>query len=395
MKYIAYIRKSSEDKKRQIQSIPRQYEWCKKEADRRGFKISRFFEDSNSAHKLYRKGFKDMVEAIEASDEPIGIITWKISRLSRNPIDEGVVKYAFIRGKIKHIVARDREYKEHESQIIMGVDFGQATQFSIELSKDVKEGMNKKVSGGHRPTKAPYGYKNDPTGLKGEKKVFVDEEYFKPIQQFLKSYATGIYSISELQEKLTKQGVMAKNGKPFSLSTLYLILKRRFYCGEFLWNGKIKQGKHRPMISIEEHEIIQTLLTRGHKPCQNKYQNYYSGFITCHHCQSAITGYSKTKNNRIKGLTTYHYLKCGKKKGVCCPQTQLTRTEVDLKILHILKNLVIPEKIIDFILKNVENEICKEQSGNSYRLGQLQRKFNELDSEIETLGAEADERCHK
>ncbi len=386
MKYLAYIRKSSEDKKRQIQSIPRQYEWCKKEAERRGFKISLFFEDSNSAHKLYRKGFKDMIDTIEESEEPIGIITWKISRLSRNPIDEGVIKYAFIRGKIKHIVARDREYKEHESQIIMGVDFGQATQFSIELSKDVKEGMNKKVSSGHQPSKAPYGYINDPIGLKGEKKVFVDEKYFNPIQGFLRAYLTGIYSIPELQRKLTEQGVLTRSGKPFSVSTLYLILKRRFYCGEFLWNGEIKQGKHKPMISVEEHERIQILLTRLHKPSQNKYQNYYSGFIICQYCQSTITGYSKTKNNRIKGQTTYHYLKCGKKKAKYCPQIQLTRANVDKQILAILKNLIIPEKIVDFIIKNIEIAISKEQSKSSQCIGQLQRKFNELDSEIETLG---------
>ena len=244
MKYIAYIRKSSEDKKRQIQSIPRQYEWCTKESKKRGIKIEKYFEDSSSAHKLNRKGFKNMVEAIEQSVEPIGIITWKISRLARNPIDEGVIKYAFIRGKIKHIIARDREYKEFESQIIMGVDFGQATQFSIELSKDVKEGMYKKVKKGYLPTKAPYGYANDPFGLKGEKKILVDEKYFEPIKSVLKSYLTGAYSISSLSEKLANDGVFTRNGKPFSVSTLHAILKRRFYCGEFLWNGEIIKGKH-------------------------------------------------------------------------------------------------------------------------------------------------------
>ncbi len=386
MKYFAYIRKSSEDKKRQIQSIPKQYEWCKTESKRRNIKISRYFEDSSSAHKLHRKGFKKMINTIEKSEEPIGIITWKISRLARNPIDEGVIKYAFIRGKIKHIIARDREYKEHESQIIMGVDFGQATQFSIELSKDVTEGMNKKIANGHRPTKAPYGYLNDPIGLKGEKKVFVDDKYFKPIQQFLKQYSTGIYSVPELQTKLIEQGIFARNGKPFSLSTLYLILKRRFYTGEYLWNGQIKKGKHKPMISVETFEKIQSLMNRKHKPSQNKYQNYYSGFITCNHCQSAITGYSKTKNNKKKGLSVYHYLKCGKRKDKNCPQIQLTRSELDKQILFILKNLEIPEKITVFILKHIEVLIRKEHANISRDLGKLQREFNELDGEIEVLG---------
>lgn len=386
MKYFAYIRKSSEDKKRQIQSIPRQYEWCRKEADRRGIKISQFFEDSSSGHRLHRTGFKEMVETIEKSETPIGIITWKISRLARNPIDEGVIKYAFMRKKIKHIIARDREYRENESQIIMGVDFGQATQFSIELSKDVKEGMTKKVSSGHRPTKAPYGYINDPIGLKGEKKIFVDKKYFKPIHDFLKDYATGIYSVPELQRKLTERGIFSRNGSPFSLSTLYLILKRRFYCGEYLWKGEIKKGKHKPMITVEEYERIQELLNRTQKPSQNKYQNYYSGFISCNHCQSAITGYSKIKQNRIKGATTYHYLKCGKKKNKHCPQIQLTRAEIDQQVLLILNNLSIPEKIVNFSLLNIEKEIRKTQASSSHKLGQLQKSQNQLENEVEILG---------
>ena len=386
MKYISYIRKSSEDKKRQIQSIPKQYKWCKEEAKHRGIKIFRIFEDSSSAHKLNRKGFKEMIEFIEKFEEPIGIITWKISRLARNPIDEGVIKYAFMRKKISHIIARDREYKEHENQIIMGVDFGQATQFSIELSKDVKEGMKKKITSGHRPTKAPYGYINDPIGLKGEKKVFVDEKYFKPIQQFLKDFTTGIYSVPELRDKLTEQGVFARNSKPFSLSTLYLILKRRFYTGEYLWNGQIKKGKHKPMISIETFDKIQSLMNRKHKPSQNKYQNYYSGFITCNHCQSAITGYSKTKNTKKKGVSIYHYLKCGKRKDKSCPQIQLTRKQIDKQIVLILQSLTISAKIIEFVLKKIEREIRKEQSTVSQDLGKLQREFNALDGEIEVLG---------
>jgi DNA invertase Pin-like site-specific DNA recombinase/cell division protein FtsB len=385
MKYYAYIRKSSEDKKRQIQSIPKQYKWCKTEAERRGLKIDKFFEDSSSAHKLNRKGFKDMISAIEKSKEPIGIITWKISRLARNPIDEGVIKYAFMRKKITHILARDREYRENENQIIMGVDFGQATQFSIELSKDVKEGMNKKVSSGYRPVKAPYGYINDPVGLKGEKKIFVDDKYFKPIQEFLKSFATGVYSVPELRKKMTEKGIFARSNRPFSNSSLYLILKRRFNCGEYYWQGKLIKGKHKPMITVEEYEDIQFLLGRDQKISQSKYQNYYSGFIKCSNCKSCITGYSKTKLNRFKGVSTYHYLKCVNK-DKNCTQKPLTRAVIDNEVLLILQGLTLSESIIDFVLVKLEEVQEQEENQDAKKIQLLKRRNTEIENEITVLG---------
>lgn len=385
MKYYAYIRKSSEDKKRQIQSIPKQYKWCKSQAERRGLEITKFFEDSSSAHKLNRLGFKDMISDIENSSEPIGIITWKISRLARNPIDEGVIKYAFMRKKITHILARDREYRENENQIIMGVDFGQATQFSIELSKDVKEGMNKKVTYGYRPVKAPYGYLNDPIGLKGEKKIFVDDKYFKPIQQFLKSFATGVYTVPELRKKMTQEGILSRSNKPFSNSSLYLILKRRFYCGEYYWQGKLIKGKHQPMITVKEYEKIQFLLGREQKISQNKYQNYYSGFIKCSKCNSCITGYSKKKHNRYKGVSVYHYLKCVNKNRNCT-QKPLTRKALDKEVLEILKGLTLPKSIIDFILFKLKQVNKKEEHQDANKMQLLKRRIAEIENEMNTLG---------
>ena len=385
MKYYAYIRKSSEDKKRQIQSIPKQYEWCKKEAKRRGINIVNFFEDSSSAHKLNRQGFKDMIFAIEKSKEPIGIITWKISRLARNPIDEGVIKYAFMRKKVIHILARDREYRENENQIIMGVDFGQATQYSIELSKDVKEGMDKKVVAGFRPVKAPYGYLNDPIGLKGEKKIFADKKYFKPIQQFLKLFSTGAYTVPELQKKMTKEGILSRTNRPFSLSTLYLILKRRFYCGEYYWRGRIIKGKHRPMISVKEYEKNQQLLGREQKISENKYQNYYSGFITCSKCQSSITGYSKVKHNRKKGISVYHYLKCVNKNKKCL-QKPLTRKIIDEQVLLILQGLTLPKSVVGLVLEKLKENHEEEQNHDTKKLQRLKIRMAEIEQEKVILG---------
>jgi len=386
MKYIAYIRKSTEGKNRQIQSIPKQYNWVKREAERRGITISMYFEDKKSGHTLGREGFENMVQTIETSNEPVGIITWKISRLSRNPIDEGIIKYAFMRGKIKHIIARDREYKERENQIIMGVDFGQATQYSIELSKDVIEGMDKKVSKGYRPTKAPYGYINEINGTKGEKKILVDDKYFKPIQKFLRMFSSGAYTVSELREIMTeKWGIKNRAGRPFSNSTLYLILKRRFYCGQYVWKGQIKQGKHKPMITVEEYLNIQNLINGKNKFVKNKYENHFSGQISCGECQSGVTGYSKVKNNRYKGISTYHYLKCTKSKATICNEKNINRTIIDNQIIELLDKLFISEKIVKHVLKLFEEreQVEIKQKANTKSL--LKKQLHGLEGELSVL----------
>ena len=386
MRYFAYIRKSSKEKNRQVQSIPKQYDWIRKEAIRRGIKIDAFFEDSKSGHKLGRAGFEKMTDKIEESKEPIGIITWKISRLSRNPVDEGIIKYAFMRGKIQHIIARDREYKEGESQIIMGVDFGQATQYSIELSKDVIEGMNKKISNGYRPTKAPYGYINDTKGVKGKKKILVDDFYFTPIQKFLKMYSTGLYSVSELRDIMTHEwGVKNRSGKPFSTSTLYLILKRRFYCGQYLWKGEIKQGKHKPMITVEEYLRIQQLINGKNTFIKNKHENHYSGQIECGCCGSRITGYSKTKNNRFKGISTYHYLKCTKSKKNPCKEKNINRSKIDNQIIDLLESIYISDDVTNHVLKLVEKYTEKQEEKNVLKKGLLKKELHSLEGELEAL----------
>jgi hypothetical protein len=77
----------------------------------------------------------------------------------------------------------DREYREGDNQILMGVDFGAATQYSLELSQKCEkryelEGRAK----GHYPGKAPLGYLNDPYSIKGEKRIISDPERLNKIK---------------------------------------------------------------------------------------------------------------------------------------------------------------------------------------------------------------------
>ncbi|MDK2956239.1 MAG: site-specific recombinase [Desulfovibrionales bacterium] len=191
MRYFIYARRSSEDKSKQIQSIPNQLEWAERMRDEHGLEIIDTFTDTKTGTKPGREAFNAMVEAIEASPEPVGILCWKVNRLARNPIDEGIIKYAFMRGKIKHIFGSDRQFKEGESQILMGVEFGSATQYSIDLSHDVKRGMARKLEQGWMPGWAPLGYLNDPHGLKGTKRIYRDKKSWDKLRRLWDFLLTG------------------------------------------------------------------------------------------------------------------------------------------------------------------------------------------------------------
>ena len=44
------------------------------------------------------------------------------------------------------------------------------------------------------------------------------------------------------------------------VSTVHTILRNRLYTGQFEWNGKLIQGTHEPLVSIELWERVQGVL---------------------------------------------------------------------------------------------------------------------------------------
>jgi DNA invertase Pin-like site-specific DNA recombinase len=52
-----------------------------------------------------------MIQRIKKG-EAKGIVTWKLDRLSRNPIDSGTIQYMLQTGELANILTSDRIYNE-------------------------------------------------------------------------------------------------------------------------------------------------------------------------------------------------------------------------------------------------------------------------------------------
>ena len=83
-RYVIYARKSSDEKDRQIKSIPDQLEHCREVARRNGIVVAKRdeFQESRSAKTAGNRPVFDSVIKLVKKGEVQGIISWHPDRLA-------------------------------------------------------------------------------------------------------------------------------------------------------------------------------------------------------------------------------------------------------------------------------------------------------------------------
>lgn len=100
-----------------------------------GYEIpeNRIYSDVGSASNSgNRPGFSKLIQDIQAGEVDT-LITYKMDRLSRNPVDEGTLKYLLQKGILKMILATDRKFLPDDHTLIWSVEFGMANQYNRTL----------------------------------------------------------------------------------------------------------------------------------------------------------------------------------------------------------------------------------------------------------------------
>ena len=356
---IGYARRSDEDKKKQIQSIPRQKNWLRDQEKKWRIKLTKVWVDIKTAKAPGRPEFNDMIDFIYQADKPVRIWAWRLSRLSRNPIDEGTIKYLVTTGKIANVIVDGKIYDSQTNQILWGVDFGEATQKSLDLSRDVAEGMDDKVKKGYRPGLAPLGWINDPAGLQGEKKVFKDPDRFDTLkQQGQKIIDTkGVYKLADVKRHLDSIGFKTRNGKSVSFSRLYALFHNPFLMGEYLWKGKWQKSKASAMFTASEFEKLQIYIGRPGR-VKRKHNHAFAGLIKCRECGCSFTPEPpKIKRQKNGNVHIYNYMRCTKKKaGVSCSQKCIRVEKLEAQLQKQLLDIQLHPHFLTWAADKIKKE---------------------------------------
>jgi site-specific DNA recombinase len=320
MKGIIYTRVSSEEQVKGT-SLEFQEELCRNYCKQKGIDIvADFREEGESAKNLSLNNRHQFLAALEfcrkQKKQIDAFVVLRVDRFARNTEDHFAIRKVLRDyGTTLHSVTEpigDKPAEKFIETVLAG-----AAEYDNALRKQrCTEGMQSRINQGIYPWKPPIGYICLQAKKKGEKKNQadpIDPKTFPIIQQALKNFATGDYTLTEITRQLDHNKSITPQFTT-KLFDKYLL----FYAGFIRnpWSNEKVQGKHTPMIT--EEELFQIQCIRGGKnPTIRKRMNFSPIFplrrtIKCGKCSRYLTA-AKSKGK----YNIYPYYFCQNK---VCPQ---------------------------------------------------------------------------
>ena len=381
-KYIAYCRKSTDEKDKQIMSIDQQVEELKRFAERENLEISEFLTEAETAKIPGRSVFNHLISLIEKGFVN-GIISWHPDRLARNSIDGGRIIYLIDIGKLQSLKFPSFWFENTpQGKLMLSIAFGQSKYYVDNLSENVKRGLYFKLRSGEWPSYAPLGYKND----RNTRSVTIDPRSARLVKEAFRKFATGEFSsMKDIRDLFFKNGITRRNGKPLHFNQIREMLQRTFYYGLMTYHGETYEGKHKPLITKKLFDEVQKVLERKHNRKPEKHDFAFTGFIKCKECGSFFTAEKHKKfYPKTRGEVWYTYYRCVKKKGNCS-QPYLREKELERQLRDLVTSVSLSKVWANKLLEMAEKDGEKEKK---FACGELQKLFtyiNELEKKLDKL----------
>lgn len=253
MKAIIYCRKSTDRWDRQQLSIEAQEFEARKIAEREWFEVIKIFKETMSAKEPWRPYFNEMMKLFN-NHKADCIVTWKLNRLARNPVDEWTIKWSIQSGVIKAIFTEWEIFKTWDNVLIMWMHFWMSTQYILDLQKDIKRWIRSKIANWWVCQKAPLWYIN----IIVTKSIEVDKKKSEWVKEMftLRSQNMAYKTISEI---LYKKWIKKDNWDPFPSATIETLLKNKFYIWLVKHNWEYYKWSYETFISKRLFENSQNI----------------------------------------------------------------------------------------------------------------------------------------
>ncbi len=271
LKYVLYVRKSTDDPQRQIRSIPDQISDCENRIiNVLNLDVVKRIQETKSAKSPnQRPEFTQMLRDLR-SGKYDGVIAWNPDRLARNMKEGGEILDMIDEGLIKDLKFVTHHFSsDANGKMLLGMAFVLSKQFSDDLSQKVTRGMRGNLTEGKSSGTPKHGYIRHENGL-----YQADGKSFDLIKEAWQMRKQGI-SLDIIADFLNEKGyvrVTKENKREIRLNkkTLSDVFKDPFYYGVLVQaNQKVDLREiydFEPAVSEEDYWMVQSLTNRRIRP---------------------------------------------------------------------------------------------------------------------------------
>lgn len=380
-----------------------------------------------------RERFNEMIE-----DGKLGlfdlVITKEVSRFARNTLDSiRFTRELLSNGVAVYFQSDNINTLDEDSELRLTIMSSMAQDESRKISNRVRFGHHQAIKNGTvLGTNNMFGY------TKKDGKLIVDEEQAEFIRELFEMYATGKFSMKQIEKHFYQKGIRNSKGNKLSHSTMGNIIRNPKYKGYFVGNKvvitdlftkkqkflpeeewvmyKDETGETVPAIVSEElwekaNEVLymrsQDVITAQHKTV---HQNLLTGKLICSHCGKPYYRKDAVGKN---GEKMSKWVCSGKIKNGAnsCPSHAIYENEIKPMIEDIFKSgqqnieelsacvLKLVSELLDANDNQAEiNRLNKElvtQQKMKAKLLKFNTEGNMSDSEFFRMTAECDEEIAK
>lgn len=309
LRYVMYVRKSTEDENRQVRSIDDQKKDCEKLARDLGLNVVATIEERRSAKKPnQRKFFTQMINDIGKKYD--AILAWHPDRLCRNMLEGGQIINMLDEGELKDIRFHSHQFSnDANGKMLLGMLFVFSKQYSDDLSAKVSRGVDGNFNEGKSAGTPKWGYdRSESSGL------YAPNDDFDLIQNAWRKRANGEsvnaivdYLLDNNLRRMTKDKENSRAIKPYVSSTAKMF-HDPFYYGVLVQANQQVDLRDiydfKPMIDEATYNQVQMLSygrTKDKSP--KKRATFYPlhGMVYCAVCEDSnymLVGKNKTGSGK-------------------------------------------------------------------------------------------------
>jgi site-specific DNA recombinase len=385
MKAVIFARVSSKDQE-DGHSLDAQIQSCFEYAIKKGYQVIEQFRVVESSTATGRPEFAKMINFVKGQREKIIVLCYCVDRLQRDFDEQYLELQKLIKQdkiEIHYVKSEFIEHRDMDSsdKFRKNLDVLLANDYRNKISDNVKRSARKKLDEGTILGDSPLGYLNKPRVDKKKEKVdvYIDPIRGDLVKKLFKDYASGMYSMSEIRDLITDEGLVSKKGCKISKSQVEQILKNPFYYGYMKYNDILYKHVHPILISKELFDECQQVRTGRRKTKFKRTEKPFvlKGLLKCQHCGCSYSPEIK------KGK--YVYMRPTKSQGDCSYCYHLSEKKILSQIEDVLKGMRVPDNILADLNDELKKSSDKEHKHQIQEGTKLQNQYQIIQNRVKRV----------